>query len=346
MNAGRAAHARWILLHQSDRGVSARERAASDHHARDPNVGGPLYYSLAIVIEAVMGEIEADVAQGGERRGTVGKAAWINRHWERLCYLPAMNCSARIRRLLLPLLLATAAPVAAESTAEFDDAVARLQFAYFTGDTRSLEEVLTLLAEFEVGAGLAAAKSYQLAYGNWKLAQLHGEPPDERPRPNAKSSATKAAKACVQHAREAVAKDPRVADVYAIEAVCDDLASHAISRRTAGCASSKSMRTALTLGAENPRVNFVNALCSPEVEGDPGAVDRWRAVVAKFEAAPPSQPGKPDWGHAEALTLLGESYLQRGDMVAARDVLERALVLAPDYRQAQKLLQTAANRPR
>jgi hypothetical protein len=33
-------------------------------------------------------------------------------------------------------------------------------------------------------------------------------------------------------------------------------------------------------------------------------------------------------------------------MVAARDVLERALVLAPDYRQAQKLLQTAANRPR
>ena len=76
------------------------------------------------------------------------------------------------------------------------------------------------------------------------------------------------------------------------------------------------------------------------------ALERWRTVVAKFEAAPPSQPGKPDWGHAEALTLLGQSYLKRGEMVAARDVLERALVLAPDYRQAQKLLQTAANRPR
>ncbi len=91
---------------------------------------------------------------------------------------------------------------------------------------------------------------------------------------------------------------------------------------------------------------FINALCSPDAEGDPAAIERWRAVVAKFEAAPPSQPGKPDWGHAEALTLLGESYLKRGEMVAARDVLERALVLAPDYRQAQKLLQTAANRPR
>ena len=79
---------------------------------------------------------------------------------------------------------------------------------------------------------------------------------------------------------------------------------------------------------------------------DPAAVDRWRAVVASFEAAPPSRPGKPDWGHVEALTMLGETYLQRGDPVAARDALERALVLAPDYRQAQQLLQAAAARPR
>ena len=106
------------------------------------------------------------------------------------------------------------------------------------------------------------------------------------------------------------------------------------------------MRTALTLGAENPRVHFIEALCSSGEEGDAVAIERWRAVVARFEAAPPSQPGKPDWGHAEALTLLGESYLKRGDMVPARDVLERALVLAPDYRQAQKLLQTAATRPK
>jgi hypothetical protein len=257
-----------------------------------------------------------------------------------------MNCSARIRQLLLPLLLATATAVTAETTAEFDDAVARLQFAFYTADTRSLEEMLTVLGDFEVDASLAAAKSYQLAYGNWKLAQLYNEPQDARPRPNAKSSANKAAKACVQHARETIAKDPRIADIYAIEAVCDSYTGHTIGLFNAGCTRSKSMRTALTLGAENPRVHFINAVCSPEVEGDPGLVDRWRNVVAKFEAAPPSQPGKPDWGHAEALARLGQSYLQRAEMVAARDVLERALVLAPDYRQAQKLLQTAANRPR
>lgn len=257
-----------------------------------------------------------------------------------------MNCSAWVGPLVLPLLLAAAAPVAAESMAEFDDATARLQFAFYTADTRSLEEMLREIAGFEAGAALAAAKSYQLAYGHWKLAQLYGDPRDERARPNTRSSAGKAAKACVQHARETIAKDPRKAEVYAIEAACDGFSPGANGGGSAGCARSKSMRTALTLGADNPRVQFINVLCSQSAEGDPVAVDRWRDVVAKFEAAPPSRPGKPDWGHAEALALLGESYLKRGEMVAARDVLERALVLAPDYRQAQELLQAAATRPR
>jgi tetratricopeptide (TPR) repeat protein len=257
-----------------------------------------------------------------------------------------MNCSAWIGRLLLPLLLLAAAPAPAESTAEFDDAVARLQFAFYTGDSRALEEMLGELDGFEVDAGLAAAKSYQLAYGNWKLAQLLGDPKDERARPATKSSASKAAKSCVQHAREAIAKDPRWADIYAIEAACDTFSPGAAASGSAACLRSKSMRTAMTLAAENPRVQFIGAWCSPDAEGDPAALERWRTVVAKFEAAPPSQPGKPDWGHAEALTLLGQSYLKRGEMVAARDVLERALVLAPDYREAQKLLQAAANRPR
>ncbi len=243
-------------------------------------------------------------------------------------------------------MLAVSASATAGSTAEFDDLVARLQFAFYTGDSRGLEQTLAELGRFEVDAGLAAVKSYQLAYGDWKLAQLLGEPSDERARSLTKSSAGKAAKNCVQHARDAIAKDPRMAEIYAIEAACDTYQPGSLKQGSAACTRSKSMRTALNLGAENPRVLFINALCSPDAEGDPAAIERWRAVVAKFEAAPPSQPGKPDWGHAEALTLLGESYLKRGEMVAARDVLERALVLAPDYRQAQKLLQTAANRPR
>jgi hypothetical protein len=260
-----------------------------------------------------------------------------------------MNCSARVARLvgwlLLPLLLASGSAPAA-STAEFDDVVARLQFAFFTGDTRALDEMLRELANVEVDGALTAAKSYQMAYGHWKLAQLLSDPESERAQAQIKTSPGKAAKSCVQHARDAIAKDPRMADIYAIEAVCDTFSPNLATNGSSACMRNKSMRTAMTLGGENPRVQFINALCSPDAAGDPAAIERWRAVVAKFEAAPPSQPGKPDWGHAEALTLLGQCYLKRGEMVAARDVLERALVLAPDYRQAQKMLQTAANRPR
>ncbi|MBC7983677.1 MAG: hypothetical protein H7Y02_07485, partial [Candidatus Obscuribacterales bacterium] len=53
-------------------------------------------------------------------------------------------------------------------------------------------------------------------------------------------------------------------------------------------------------------------------------------VVAAFDALPPSEPGAPDWGHAEALAYLGQAALARGNRIAARNSLERALVLAPD----------------
>jgi tetratricopeptide repeat protein len=255
-----------------------------------------------------------------------------------------MNCSATSCGLLLALFVAGAA--SGESVAELDDAAARMQYAFYTGDSQGIETILKNLEQFQVEDSLAASKSYQLAYGNWKLSQLYLQPlVDQRPRQNGKSLASKAAQTCVRHARNAVEQDASMADALAIEAACD---GHSATARagSAGCANSKPLRTASGLAPTNPRIKFVQAICASTKEADPTAVERWRAVVTSFEEAPPSRPGKPDWGHVEALTMLGESYLQRGDPVAARDALERALVMAPDYRQAQQLLQGAANRPR
>jgi hypothetical protein len=255
----------------------------------------------------------------------------------------AMNCSATTCGLLLAV-FATAA--AGETVAELDDAAARMQYAFYTGDTQGIETILRNVDEFQVDDALAASKAYHLAYGNWKLSQLYLQATsDQRPRPNAKSLAAKAAQTCVRHARRAIEEDAALAEALAIEAACE---GHSATARagSAGCANSKPLRTAAGLAPANPRIKLVQAMCAPNTVVDPAAVERWRTVVASFEAAPPSRPGKPDWGHVEALTMLGETYLQHGDPVAARDVLERALVLAPDYRQAQQLLQAAASRPR
>lgn len=242
----------------------------------------------------------------------------------------------------------------AETTAELDDAAARLQYAFYTGDAHALERVLLLIEGFESGGGLAAAKSYQLAYGHWKLAQLFLDPSaEERPGSTAKSPAAKSVQACIRHARAAIAQNATarnagMAEAYAIEAACDGLSSssRAMGPWPAACARNRSLRTAMSLAPDNPRVQLVDVLCARNAADiDPAPSDQLRAVVASFEAAPPAGSGEADWGHVEALTLLGASYLKRGDSLAARDALERALVLAPDYRLAQKLLQTAATRP-
>ena len=289
------------------------------------------------------------------RGGVAAREVWSAKGEAGLCYRSCMNCSASdgtLRRasrgVCIVSLIALVAPwsAIAQAPLELDDAAARLQYAFYTGDARSLEEVLSLLENAELAANLATARDYQLAYGHWKLAQLYAQPVDDGARPDAKSQARKAAQRCAKQAKASLERDSNQAELYAIEAACADFAPDARGGGSSACARSRAMKQAVTLAKDNPRVQLIQALCEETKTADPAAVDRWRAVVATFEAAPPSRPGQPDWGHVDALTLLGESYLQRGDPVAARDALERALVLAPDYRHAQRLLQTAAIRPR
>ena len=232
------------------------------------------------------------------------------------------------------------------------DAAARLQYAFYTADARHLEEVLALLDRLEVPANLSAMKEYYASYGQWKLAQLYS---DDSTRSGAtggaRAAASKSAQSCVKHSEAAFKLEPRMDEAYAINAVCAAFGpALRLSDRPAfsGCTRSKSMRTAQQLGADNPRVMLIEAIC---LGGNDAATstlmfDKLREALLAFESAAPSRPGKPDWGQAEALVLLGQSYLKRGDSLAARDAIERALVLAPDYRKAQELLQPAATRPR
>lgn len=220
--------------------------------------------------------------------------------------------------------------VHADSVEELTDAAARVQYAYYTEDARALEESLAVIDGLEVDANLGALKSYHLAYGHWRLAQVQAAVGNKR-------AAAQAVNACETHADAATASDARFAEAFGVAAVCDVAPA---SQGKAGCRS-KPLRTALLLAPQSPRLLFMEALCARDSD-----VEDWRAVVTAFEAAPPRSGRAPDWGHAEALLALGQSYLTRGDSVAARDAVERALVIAPDYRAAQVMLEAAASRPR
>lgn len=244
---------------------------------------------------------------------------------------------AALAGLCIPILQAHADPAS-----ELDDAAARLHYAFFTADARAMEEAVALVTRLESPASLPGMKEYYAAYGYWKLAQIHDEAAT-RGSATERGAISKAAQACQKQAELAVEQDRRMAEAYAIAAACSAFVP---SLTSSGCAKSK-LRTALELDPSSPRVLLIEALCSAQSDPSPASgTEKLRALVAAFESAPPSRPGKPDWGQAEALVLLGENYLQRGDALAAREAIERALVIAPDYRRAQELLQNAAARPK
>ena len=243
-------------------------------------------------------------------------------------------------------LLALSAATAADEVAELDDAASRLQYASHTADSRSLEEVLGVVDKLETGNVNAALREYYLGYGQWQLAELYMGERRAGTRKTGDRDAARALQECTRHAQAAVRSDARMAESYAIEAICSGGAPQDRGRGTS-CEQHRALRTALDLEANNPRVRLIEVLCATNRSAMTDATfEKLRAVVMTFETAPASRPGRPDWGHAEALMLLGEGLLQRGDNVAARDALERALVITPDYRAAQQLLQAAATRPK
>jgi tetratricopeptide (TPR) repeat protein len=236
----------------------------------------------------------------------------------------------------------------ADAVSDLDDAAARMQYAFFTADVRGVEEALGLVQKVDLPAALHGMKEYFTAYGQWKLAELHT---DEAlaGRRAARGLATKSASACARAAEEAQRIDARFAEAFAIQAICSDLASRAPNVLSTGnCSKHKGLRTALELAPANPRVKLIEAQCADDVDRSGGTtrLESLKLVVQAFEAAPPSRPGRPDWGQPEALLMLGQAYLQRGDPVAARDFIERALVITPDYRKARDALEKAAARPR
>lgn len=280
------------------------------------------------------------------------------------------RCSAR---WLLGLLLLPAVLYAATRTlAEIEDAAAQLQYAYYTGDAQALNAALTRMEGFQAQDELAGILAYQLAYGYWKLAETYASAvARQSPRPQARTLVIRAAQSCVRYAKQAYGAAPRLSEAYAFEAICSGLARDSEAAGAVACTRSKALGEALIRASASPRVRLIEARCAaglavlpaggdarepdlPEVPAraqprsqasDSVVLERWRAVVASFDASVPSPPGEPDWGQAEALTQLGAAYLGRGESVAARDVLERALVLAPDYRVAQELLRSAAAQP-
>ena len=249
------------------------------------------------------------------------------------------------------LVLAGASSLCAAQTAPTDwaDVEGRIQYAYYTNDARALNGVLTSLkpkpVEGEEAAGAdAPVRNYFLALAHYRLAQvLFG---------TKKGQAKDEADECQEAVDAAVAALPKVplgldetdgnkhhrAESYTLSTACA-----LVGRELASDAGSSRIGEAVRLEPKNPRVRLFEAVVAygdagKDSQAKAAALTKLRATTLMFEQARAGASTMPEWGAAEAYAFLGRALYDQRDIVGAREALERALLIAPDYAFVRKLM--------
>lgn len=234
------------------------------------------------------------------------------------------------------------------------DVEGRIQYAYYTNDERALTGVLASLtpkpdAEADEAANPeAGTRAYFRALVHYRLAQVLAE--------KDKSRARKAISACGKEVDAAVDALPRVpagldeapgnrlkrAEAYALGTACT-LAGREMSSIPFGGRIGSRIDEAVRLEPRNPRVRFIEALAQFERAGKnadekAAALASLRIATEMFEQARAQVSTTPEWGAAEAYAFLGRALIDQRDLVGAREALERALLVAPEYAFARRLM--------
>jgi hypothetical protein len=213
-------------------------------------------------------------------------------------------------------------PACAASLEEIADLAARIDYGYYAAEPRVIDAARAVLERSEASD---AQTRYYIAYAAFRSAQLAVQ---------GGSAPGPLADTCIERAtppRDA----PANAEAWILVAACAEVGAQ--SRRR-----DQALDRARSLDPNNPRLALLEAwVAGPRArQVEPALHDeaaaRLEHAVAAFDARA-AVTGGPGWGEAEALAALGEIVLARGEARAARDLIERALLVAPDYRFAMEL---------
>lgn len=235
------------------------------------------------------------------------------------------------RRVAVALAL-LALPGGRAIAAEWNDVEGRIEFAWYTEDLRALRTVIATLPRGDSASTPdEALRDYYLGLGQYRVALLM-QPRDKR-------SAKAAAEQCVVHLDRSLGGRGDFADALALQAACMKLLATLQPWKAPllGPRSGAQAGRALALAPRNPRVLLVGAALDGDHER---AFATLRRAVAAFETERQDVAPLPAWGAPEGYLQLARAALQRGDAVAARSALERALLLAPEFAAAKRLLAT------
>ena len=226
----------------------------------------------------------------------------------------------RLTQWLPAMSAAVACAVTAAPSAELLDLAARVHYGFYHGDARTIEAAEAALERL----GDSSEVLYYRDFAALRRAQLGALNRDAAAR----------LEACARREVPASTDKAVAADAWVLAAACALLAGD--ERRN-----EQALRRARERDDDNPRIALVEAwVLERAAVDDPALADsvtaKLAAAVEGFEVWTPSIDD-PDWGHAEALTALAADALERGQVRAARDLVERALLLVPEYGTAVEL---------
>ena len=236
---------------------------------------------------------------------------------------------------LLALFACSAVALAADT--QWRDVESRIQYGYYTEDPPALRGLAELISSVSAHDRL---RGYYAGLLAWRQALLA-----EQGVPVPEASSAQLAQRCVSALDAALAIEADFADALALRALClaTPLSASGLHAPFSIHKVRRDLERALQLAPRNPRVLLLEALSDYELAPERGgnkerALPKLRQTVAAFEAERSDTDHLPGWGAADAWLLLGRDLLDHNDPIGARDALERALLIAPEYAQARRLM--------
>jgi tetratricopeptide (TPR) repeat protein len=244
----------------------------------------------------------------------------------------------RLKGILLAALLLPALTGAQEG----GDIEAQILYAYHTEDTNTLQDLIQgLRNELKDDAGNPPLR-YHLAHARYRLAELSGRAAARR--------ADEALSECIDDLKPLLQKDVKSVEALILQGACylglADLRT--VQSVVLRARAWDRLNAAAKLAPRNPRLLLIEST-QALARANPGSPEHQQALsqlnlaVQEFDRAPATNVDEPGWGHAEAYLALGRELQERGDRVQARNLIEKALIAAPDYKSAQHQLASLSN---
>jgi hypothetical protein len=220
---------------------------------------------------------------------------------------------------------------------EGGDWQAQILYAYQTEAANQLANIQTSLRGEIDGERPSAAARYHLAHADYRMARLEFS--------SRQLAAGKELAECVKTLAPVLKANRAAVEALALRAACySQLAQISSVEAVLYWRHAKAdLDAAIRAEPRNPRARLIRALdgyVRPKLfGGDPERawVDLKNAAEL-FDHSPSTDTDAPGWGHADCYLELGRQLAKRGDLLGARNALEKALIAAADFKQAQLAL--------